>query len=87
MIEVTFFVPHATTDAAENEWRTFLDARFGNFTQGKRVFGSWRGHQECMIPFTVLMASRLESLDVVATIKRIFNEDAVYVRYGEAEVL
>lgn len=82
MTEITFFVPAYT----HRLWIKFVRESFGSYTEGPVVHGLWNGQWDSMQPWTVL-SDRVVVPEVVAKIKELFGERAVYVRYGEAEVL
>lgn len=98
MIEITFFVPDypsnhpCGTPIPENtrknvRWTSHLIDCFEDYTEADRVWGRWQDQQEYMRPFTVLAENRDFVQCTVDTLKEIYGEEKVYVRYGEAEIL
>lgn len=92
MTEVTFFIPSWDSCSPWNQhqyeaWRGYLGTNFRDFTQGPPQRGCWGGILENTTPYILLLESREDVPFIVAKIKELFHQKAVYVRYGEAEIL
>lgn len=88
-IEITFLVPanrNTWLFVPGREWLAYLEDRFGNWTQGADVLGWWANVEEVMTPYTVIACKDVVP-EVVVKVKELFGQEAVYVRYGEAEIL